>query len=86
MHTLMVVAAGVLLLAVFCLTGWALSGVGVARAVRLFIPVWLIALLVNMTIGVVSAGYTIAQEAPILLVVFGVPAIVAWLVAKRVGS
>ena len=40
----------------------------------------------NVTVEVVSAGYTIMQELPVLLVTFGVPAIVAWLLARRSGA
>jgi hypothetical protein len=39
--------------------------------------VWLAAAIVNMSVGVVSAGYTVWQELPIALVVFAVPALVA---------
>ena len=40
----------------------------------------------NMTVGVVSAGYTVMQELPILVVIFGVPAAVAWLLGRRFGA
>jgi hypothetical protein len=52
-----------------------------AGAVRWFIPVWLVAAAVNMWIGVTRAGYSVAEEAPIFLIVFAVPAAVALLVA-----
>ena len=35
---------------------------------------------------VVSAGYTVMRELPILLVIFGGPALVAWLLARRFGG
>jgi hypothetical protein len=40
---------------------------------------WLIGAGINMYIGVSRAGYTVSDEAPVLLVVFAVPAAVALL-------
>ena len=54
---------------------------GMAGAVRWFILVWLVAAAVNLWIGVTRAGYSVAEEAPIFVVVFAVPAAVALLVA-----
>lgn len=88
MHMLLVMFAGCLLLGVFGLFGklWGHDAAGVALAARYFIPVWLIVALTNMWVGVTKAGYTIAQELPILLVVFAVPAaiaaVLAWQAAK----
>ena len=87
MHTVMVSAAGFALLAVFCAIGWSRAReAGLARAARAFIPVWLVATLANVTVGVVSAGYTVMQELPVLIVTFCVPALVAWLLARRFGA
>jgi hypothetical protein len=33
-----------------------------ARAAKAFLPVWLVASAINLTIGVVSAGYTVLEE------------------------
>lgn len=83
MHTIMVLSGGFGLLALFCLAGHLRQGrQGIARACLMFIPVWFVASLVNLTVGVVSAGYTVAQELPILLVVFGIPAIAAYAIAR----
>ena len=79
MHMAMVVFAGLLLLAVFALFG-RLCGhdaAGIALAVRWFIPVWAGLALVNLWVGVTKAGYSLAQELPILLVVFAIPALIA---------
>ncbi len=86
MHMAMVIFAGLLLLAVFALFGrlWGHDAAGIARAAWWFIPVWAAVALVNMWVGVTKAGYTLAQELPILLVVFAVPAIVAGLLVWRV--
>jgi hypothetical protein len=52
-----------------------------AAAARWFVPIWLIGAAINMWVGVAKAGYSVAEEAPIFLVVFAVPAAVAILVA-----
>ncbi len=88
MHMLLVIIGGVVLLGVFALFGklWGGDVSGIATAAKAFVPVWLAVALVNMGVGVARAGYTVAQELPILLVVFAVPAalaaIVAWQLAK----
>ena len=51
--------------------------IGMAAAARWFIPVWLIAAGINLWVGVAKAGYSVAEEAPIFLVVFAAPAAVA---------
>jgi hypothetical protein len=83
-HTIKVIAGGLVLLAV-CLVIGRLFGVptpatGLATAARVFIPLWLIAAGINMWMGVAKAGYSVADEAPIFLVVFAVPVAVALLV------
>jgi hypothetical protein len=86
-HTLKVIAAGLALLAACLLVGRALGGpaplAAMARAARIFVPLWLVGAAVNMWIGVSRAGYSIADEAPVFLVVFGVPAAIAALLAWR---
>ena len=83
MHMVMVIVAGLLLLAVFALFGrlWGHDAASVALAARWFIPVWVGVALVNLWVGVTRAGYTLAQELPILLVVVAVPALVAGVLA-----
>jgi hypothetical protein len=84
MHTIMVITAGLALLAAFCLVGRARGGTsGLRRALAAFVPVWAVASVVNLTVGVVSAGYTVMQELPVLLPVFGVPAAVTMLIMWR---
>lgn len=79
MHMATVIFAGLLLLAVFALFGrlWGHDAAGVALAARWFIPVWAGVALVNLWVGVTKAGYTLAQELPILALVFAVPALAA---------
>ena len=64
--------------------GRLLGGPGaLPTAAVVFLPVWLVGAGVNMAIGVKRAGYTVAEEAPVLLVVFAVPALVALLLRWR---
>lgn len=79
MHMLSVIAGGIVLLGVFLLFGhlWGDAPASLATAAKLFLPVWLAVSVTNLWIGVSKAGYTVAEETPILLVVFGVPVILA---------
>ena len=54
-----------------------------AVAAKAFIPVWLTIALVNLWIGVQHAGYTVLEELPILVVIFGIPAAAAVAVIRR---
>lgn len=79
MHMLMVIVGGLVLLGVFLLFGqlWGGTPQALGTAAKMFIPVWLIVAVANLWVGVNKAGYTVAQELPILLVVFAVPAVAA---------
>ena len=79
MHMLMVIGGGIVLLGVFLLFGqlWGGATPALALAAKAFIPVWLAVSVANLWVGVNKAGYTVAQELPILLVVFAVPGVVA---------
>lgn len=82
MHTAKVITAGLALLAVCVLLGRLVGpapAAGAATAAKLFIPLWLVAAGINLWIGVSRAGYSVAEEAPVFLVVFAVPAAVALL-------
>ena len=50
---------------------------GLVTGAKLFIPLWLIVAGVNMWIGVSQAGYSVAEEFPIFLGIFAVPACIA---------
>ena len=88
MHTVKVIAGGLVLLALCLVIGRWLGGPtpagGLVTAVKVFVPLWLVAAGINMWLGVAKAGYSVADEAPIFLVVFAVPAAVALLVLWRV--
>ncbi|MGF1641007.1 MAG: hypothetical protein ACFCUO_08660 [Rhodospirillales bacterium] len=83
MHMILVISGGLMILAVFALFGWLWGHdtASTATGARWFVPVWVAVALVNMWVGVTKAGYTVAQELPILLVVIAVPAVVAVVVA-----
>ena len=81
MHTIIVVGAGLALLLVCLLLGHVLGAglPGLVTGAKLFIPLWLVLSGVNMWIGVSRAGYSVAEEFPIFLGVFAVPACIAGL-------
>ncbi|MFZ5525114.1 MAG: hypothetical protein ACOZE7_00460 [Pseudomonadota bacterium] len=87
MHVAMVIGTGILLLGVFASFGWlwAASAAGLALAAKAFVPVWLALAAANMWVGVNHAGYTVRQEAPILMLVFAVPALVAAVVVWQLS-
>lgn len=87
MHVAMVIGAGLLQLGVFVLFGWlwGASAAGMALAAKAFVPLWLALAAINMWVGVTHAGYSLRQEAPILLLVFAVPALVAALLAWQLS-
>ena len=63
--------------------GGAAPVAAMARAAMIFIVLWLLGAGINLWVGVSRAGYTLAEEAPVFLLVFGVPAAVAALLAWR---
>jgi hypothetical protein len=82
MHVLMVTGAGIVFLALT---------VGLAAVLKRpfsallpgFLILWAVGAALNMYIGVAHAGYSIAEEAPIFLIIFGIPAALALLWARR---
>ena len=87
MHMLLVMVTGLLQLAVCVLLGklWGADAASIAAGAKVFIPLWLAITLANMWIGVNKAGYTVAQELPILLLNFAVPAALAVAVVWFMG-
>lgn len=83
MHTIKVIGIGFALLGILLVLAPRLSisaGRPIPFAVKLFLPLWFTGALINLWIGVARAGYTVTEEAPIFLVVFGVPAIASLLI------
>jgi hypothetical protein len=53
-------------------------------AVGVFVFLWLALTGFNMWVGVTRAGYSVAEEAPVLLLLFGVPTVAALLLKWKV--
>ena len=80
MRTAMFLVAGALLLAAAMILGRLFSSNypgATATATVAFIAIWLIVAGANMWVGVAKAGYSAAEELPIFLLLFGVPALAA---------
>ena len=75
MHTVMMVAIGLVGLAMFVLGARAL-GKPAAVGARWFLFPWLAVSLANLYVGT-THGHTVMGELPFLAVVFGVPALAA---------
>ena len=81
MHTVIVLAIGFGLLGLCVLAGYLAGGASaIATAALVFIPLWLAGAGINMYLGVKQAGYSVAEEAPMFVLVFGVPAVTALVV------
>ncbi|MCW5623806.1 MAG: hypothetical protein KIT73_03705 [Burkholderiales bacterium] len=83
MHTIVVTLIGFVLLIVFI--GVAFRRGPAARTVAAwrFIGVWLVACIIHLCVGVFVAGYSLASELAVHAVVFGLPAILAWFLARQ---
>ena len=78
MRTMMIILGGFVLLGLSVLAGRLIGAAGTQSMVtvaKVFIPIWLVAALLNMWMGVTSAGYSVAEEFPIFLLIFALPAI-----------
>jgi hypothetical protein len=86
MRTILFLLAGLLLMAAVLLLGKLFSS-HYPEAARLatiaYLALWLIVAEANMWIGVARAGYSVAEELPIFLLIFGAPAVVAILLKWR---
>ena len=76
MRTAIIIAAGLVLAALFVFGG-RFIGQTAALGAKIFIPLWFIAAAVNLWLGVAKAGYSFMEELPIFLVIFAVPAAAA---------
>jgi len=78
MRTAIIIVGGLALFGVFVLIARFAGGTQtIPMAAKVFIPLWLVAALINLWIGVARAGYSVAEELPIFLLIFAVPATVA---------
>ena len=84
MHTVIVIGIGFVVLAACLTVGWAVGGPSaLPSAALVFLPVWFLGAAMNMAFGVNRAGYTVAEEAPVFLLVFAVPAFLALFLRSR---
>jgi len=82
LHTLLLILGGFAAMAmIYGIAHW--RGTSLRRAFPVYAILWVIASAANLWIGVARAGYSLTEELPIFLVVFGVPCVVAWLLARR---
>jgi hypothetical protein len=80
MRTALFLVSGFLLLASFLVLGRLFSANypgATALATAAYVALWLAIAGTNMWVGVVKAGYSTAEELPIFLLIFGVPAAAA---------
>jgi hypothetical protein len=81
MRTAIIIAGGLVLLGVALFLGRWMGGThAMVTASKIFILVWFAVALLNMWMGVARAGYSVAEEFPIFLVIFAIPAAVAALI------
>jgi hypothetical protein len=86
MHTVFVLV-GLGLLGACTFLGHVLGGTsGTATAALVFLPLWFLGAGINLYLGVKRAGYSVAEEAPIFLLVFAVPAAIAMLAFWKLRS
>ena len=87
MRTALFFVAGFLLLAASLLLGRLFSanypGATFVATIA-YVALWLIIAGINMWVGVAKAGYSVTEELPIFLLIFGVPAAVAILLKWKV--
>ena len=86
MRTVMIIAGGFALLLILVLASRAIghgNRATMAKAALMFMPVWFAAAAYNMWIGVSHAGYSVSEEAPVLAIIFGLPAAAALLLWRK---
>jgi hypothetical protein len=84
MRTLFVIFGGLTLLFIFVLASRLINRTGGgAGGARVFIWVWGLIAAANAVTGVIRAGISPLIELGVFLVVFGVPAAIAWFTAKK---
>jgi hypothetical protein len=84
-HTLTVTLSGLFLLFVFLFVANSINkrkNKRVADGAHIFIWFWLLVSIINFYVGVFVANYSFATEVGVHLVIFGVPAAVAWYLSR----
>jgi hypothetical protein len=86
MRTALFLLAGFLLLGAAAIIGRLFSATfpeAMRIATSAFVAIWLAIAIGNLWVGVAKAGYTVTDELPIFLLIFGVPAVAAGLLTWR---
>lgn len=84
-RTTVIIIVGLVLLALFLAVGHLVKDIGLRRATEDFLLVWFALAAGNLAIGVLEAGYGLAEELPIFLLIFAVPGVPAIVVRLRVA-
>jgi hypothetical protein len=82
MHIAMVIAGGLVALAVFYF-GAGLMGKTRQEGAARFMWVWLAASILNAAVGVTQAGIPLINEIGAFIPIFGIPAAAAWFLAYK---
>lgn len=86
MRTAIIIVSGFTLLAVCIGATRLFSGAApLSTAVKVFIPIWLVVAGVNMWISVARAGYSVAEELPIFLLIFPLPTAAALFILWKIS-
>ncbi|WP_127598613.1 hypothetical protein [Nitratireductor alexandrii] len=84
MHTLLMILGGIALMAaVYGIAFW--RGLPLRQALPVYAVLWAVAAAINLWVGVAHAGYSVAEELPIFAIIFGVPCLLAWFLARRLA-
>jgi FtsH-binding integral membrane protein len=89
MHTLRITLIGLILLSLFIFVAAQINQRKNRPAVDgayLFLWVWLVVSVVNFCVGVFIAHYSVLTELGVHVVVFGLPAGVAWFMSRKFRS
>ena len=83
MRTLVFIVGGLFLFSLLLSPAQRSDRVAVVRTCLIFIVIWFLVALGNMIYGVAQAGYSLAEEAPIAVMIFLPPAALATIVWWR---
>jgi len=84
MHILIMILSGIGLLGLFVvLARW--IGQPLRALLPAYLGVWCAVSVLNAWVGVTQAGYSVAEEAFVFLPIFGLPALAAVLIARRIS-
>ena len=89
MHTLRLTVMGLILLSVFVFVAAQLNnrkGSKTVDGALWFLSVWLVVSVLNFCVGVFVAGYSVLTETAVHVIVFGLPAGVAWYLSRRLRA